>query len=185
MPAPRPPYLHRQVTRHGVVTWYVRQSHGKRFRLKAAYGTPQFWAEYKDALGGKTSTATAGKAKPHTLRWGVDQYRASSAWAQLASATRYQRENVFRRVLETAGSVMLSSITQETIRAGRERRAATPHAANDFLKTMRSFFTWALEAGLVESNPTTGVKILSGANDDVGFHTWTEEELGSLAGGQP
>lgn len=42
---------------------------------------------------------------------------------------------------------------------------------------MRGFFTWAIEVNLVSINPTTGVKLLKGENDDIGFHTWTEEEL--------
>jgi hypothetical protein len=34
MPRPRPPYLSREVTRHGKPVWYVRRD-GKRIRLKA------------------------------------------------------------------------------------------------------------------------------------------------------
>jgi hypothetical protein len=44
MPRPRPPYLSREVTRHGKPVWYVRRA-GKRVRIKAAFGTPDFDAE--------------------------------------------------------------------------------------------------------------------------------------------
>lgn len=36
MPRPRPPHLHRQVTRRGEVVWYVRIGHGPRTRIRAA-----------------------------------------------------------------------------------------------------------------------------------------------------
>ena len=70
----------------------------------------------------------------------------------------------------------LCDITEDTIVAGRERRAEKPHAANNFLKAMRGFFGWAEETKLVPVDPTKGVKLLSGKNP-AGFHTWTEEEV--------
>src|SRR5262249_52502100 len=175
MPRPRPPHLHREETRHGAVVWYVRKGHGPRIRLKAEYGTQAFWSEYRAALEGAPKPGKAAKA--NTLAWALDRYRNSSAWAALANATRRQRENVFRAVIGTARTVPVKDITAETVRAGRERRAATPHAANNFLKAMRGLFAWAVEEKLVATDPTKGVKLLAGPNDADGFHTWTQEEL--------
>jgi hypothetical protein len=42
MPRPRPPHLHRQVTRHGKTVWYVRIDKGPRVRIRAEFGTPEF-----------------------------------------------------------------------------------------------------------------------------------------------
>jgi integrase len=118
----------------------------------------------------------AKTAKAHTLAWAIERYRNSSAWAGLSNATRRQRENIYRAVTKRAGDVMLRAITQETIKAGRERRKETPHAANNFLKAMRGFFAWAVEEKLVLVDPTKGVKKLVGPNEADGFHVWTEEE---------
>jgi integrase len=175
MPRPRPPHLHRERTRHGVLVWYVRRKHGPRTRLRAEYGASEFWAEYRAALEG--APPSKDKAKPHTFAWALERYKTNSAWTGLAAATRRQRENIFRAVKKTAGSVLLRHIDQTAIREGRERRADHPHAANNFLKTMRSFYAWAVSEGLVESDPTIGVKLLKGENEEIGFHTWTEEEL--------
>lgn len=82
-------------------------------------------------------------------------------------------------MIDSAGDSTLREITADTIRAGRDRRAATPHAANNFLKSMRRFFKWATSPDggkLVANNPTVGVKLLQGRNKD-GFHTWTDEEI--------
>ena len=44
MPSPRPPHLHREVTRHGKVVWYARaggSSRGPRIKLRAEFGTAE------------------------------------------------------------------------------------------------------------------------------------------------
>jgi integrase len=169
--------LHREVNRHGAVTWYVRRGHGRRVRIKAAFDTKEFWAQYRAALEGEPLPSKPPKT--HTLAWGLERYRRSSSWAQLSNATRRQSENIYRSVVKTAGHELLRDIATETMKAGRERRSATPHAANNFLKAMRRFFKWAVdpEGGkLLATNPTTGVKLLKGKNKD-GFHTWSDEEI--------
>jgi hypothetical protein len=62
MPRPRPPYLRREVTRHGNVVWYVRLDEGRRIRIRAAFGTPEFEAEYRAALDGTPRPAKGGPA---------------------------------------------------------------------------------------------------------------------------
>ncbi|HEY4981260.1 MAG TPA: site-specific integrase [Pseudolabrys sp.] len=116
-------------------------------------------------------------AKANSLAWAMGNYRNSSTWGGFSNATRRQRENIIKAVIKTAGMVPLKDITSDTIRTGRERRAATPHAANNFLKAMRGFFAWAVEEKLVAVDPTKGVKLLVGKNDAVGFRVWSQDEL--------
>jgi integrase len=134
-----------------------------------------FWAQYRAALEGVPPKAK--QPKTSSLRWAIDRYRNSSVWAALSPATRRQRENIFKHVIKTAGDVPLRDIGTDAIRQGRERRAQTPHSANVFIKTMRGFYVWALEEKLVSIDPTEGIKLLRGPNDENGFHTWTEVEL--------
>jgi integrase len=178
MPRPRPPHLHFEQTRHGFQVWYVRRGHGPRIRIRAEYGSEGFWSEYRRAM--EDAPLPSKMVKAQTLAWGLERYRNSSAWAALSNATRRQRENIYRAVIKTAGDVLLSKITTDTIKAGRERRAKTPHSANNFLKAMRGFFGWAAdktEGDFVTVDPTKGVRLLAGKNDSKGFHTWTFEEL--------
>lgn len=175
MPRPRPPHLHREKNRHGDFVWYVRREHGKRTRLRATYGSQEFWAEYRAALEGAPVALKA--VKPQTLAWAIERYRSHSTWNAFALATRRQRDNIFKAVAKTAGGTALADITSSVIKAGKERRSTHPHAANNFLKTMRGLFGWAVEAGYVAIDPTKGVKLLKGKNDKVGFHTWTEAEV--------
>ena len=177
MPRPRPPFLHRETTRHGQVVWFVRREHGARIRIRAEYDSKDFWEQYRAALSGSAPISKTRSPKAHTLAWAVERYRFSSAWAEFAPATRKQREAVLRIVVASAGDELLSDINQDVIRDGRERRAATPHSANNFLKAMRGLFAWAVEFKHVEVDPTKGVPLLKGRNDEDGFHTWTEEEV--------
>ena len=59
MPRPRPPFLSREINRHGTAVWYVRRN-GKRIRIRAAFGTAEFDAEYQAIVD--RATATKGGA---------------------------------------------------------------------------------------------------------------------------
>lgn len=174
MPRPRPPHLHRETTRHGKATWYVRVGKGPRIRLRAEFGTPEFNIQYQDAIAGKIRPKDGGPVSG-TLAWHVARYRESSVWLALSFATRRQRENILRQVLTTAGSEPLGRIDRKAIIAGRERRAKTPFQARHFLDTMRGFFQWALENEHVKADPTEGLKISKPKTD--GFPVWTDSEI--------
>jgi integrase len=175
MPRPRWPHLIRQITRHGVPVWYVRIGHGSRVRLRGAYGSPEFEAEYHAALRGE-AVQRPRQSGSGTLRWLWDRYRDSSAWGSLAVATQRQRINIMAHVLEGAGGMLLAEVTRARIVDGRERRQKTPSQANNFLNTMRALFAWARDAELVEIDPTADVKNVKRPTTG-GFRVWTEEEV--------
>jgi hypothetical protein len=108
MPRPRPPYLSREVTRHGKPVWYVRRN-GRRVRIKAEYGTPEFDVEYQAALAG-SPLPKRGHASG-TLAWLIDRYRETAAWQQLSLATRKQREGIFGQIIGSAGNRPVAAIT--------------------------------------------------------------------------
>jgi integrase len=174
MPRPRPPYLVRQITRHGKPVWYVRRGKGPRIRIRAVFGTPEFAAEYQTAVNGAPALAPI-KAGAGTLGWLIGRYRQSSAWASLAPGTRDQRGNVLRSIEKQSGDIQFTSITRKKIIEGRERRKDTPHAANTFVRTLSHLFKWAVEMELVSDNPARDVKKLTVKSD--GFHVWTDAEL--------
>lgn len=177
-PMPRRlPYLHREVTRHGRVIWYVRLDRGPRVRIRGDYGSPDFMEAYRAALAGEPAPSgkTAGRADPRTLGWLVAQWMRSSDWANTATSTRRQRENVLRRVIAANPRAPFAAITAAHIRQGREDRQATPAAADNFVKTMRALFRWAVEAGHVEENPAAAVKFIGAKTD--GFRPWTMADL--------
>jgi integrase len=173
MPRPRPPYLHREKTRHGRPVWYVRRN-GKRIRIKAEYGTPEYDAQYQAALSA-TPQPQKGAATTGTLVWLIERYREDSAWTNLAPTTRRLRKSHFEQILGTAGSKPISAITSTAIKAGIKRREKTPAQAQHFLDTMRGLFRWAIEAEKVKVDPTVTITLSRRKND--GYPIWTEEDV--------
>jgi integrase len=173
MPRPRPPHLHREVTRHGKIVWYVRLDKGSRVRLRAEYGTPEFETQYQEAMSGRPQPKK-GQPASGTLAWLIERYRETRAWTDLSLPTRRQRENIFRQVTARAGTTPYAKITAQVIESGRDRRSATPHQARHFLDAMRGLFRWATASRLVKSDPTAGVHNPKRPKGR-GFIPWTEE----------
>ena len=170
MPRPRPPYLSREITRHGKPVWYVRRG-GRRIRLRADFGTPEFDAEYQAACSGirpQKAEEVAG-----TLGWLITRYRETDAWQSFSLATRQRRESILKQVLTTSGDKPISRITTVAIVAGRDRRK--PFQAVHFLQTMRGLFRWAVKSKIIRTDPTADVE------DPVlkikGFPIWSEEAV--------
>lgn len=175
MPRPRPPHLQKAITRHGKVVWYVRFGRGPKIRIRGEYGSPEFDEAYQAAVSGERPTPP-GKAAKGTLEWLWLLYRQSGAWLDLSMATRRQRENIMLHVLKTAAREPLSRINKKAILAGRDRRAATPSQAKNFISTMRGLFAWAVDAELVAVDPTVGVKRPRKAKSE-GFPVWTDDDI--------
>lgn len=176
MPRPRPPYLLRETNRHGSTVWYVRRGNGPRIRIRGEYGSKEFIEAYNAAIAGRQlNVSEPSKSSPESLAWLISRYRQSAVWTSLSMATRRQRENIFEHVIKSAGKFPYAKITRGDIAAGRDRRASTPAAANNYLKTMRALFRWAAEADMISFDPTISVKSVRLSSD--GFHVWTTEEI--------
>lgn len=181
MPRQRPRHLVRELTRHGKPVWYCRRN-GRRIRLHAPYGTPEFDAEFQTALNDTPAPPPRSSAdpKPGTVAWLIARYRETAAWQQeLSPATRRQRDNIFLHVIASAGDLAISAITREKVIEGRDKRAGkTPHQARNFLDALRGLFRWALEAKHIKIDPTTSVKNPK-RKKGAGFPPWTEADAES------
>jgi integrase len=178
MPRPRPPGLHREITRHGKTVWYVRIDRGQRIRIKAPYGTPEFQAEYDAARAGQPLSAPLPQRSvfpAHTLGWVVQRYRESAGakgtWGDLALATRMQHEPFLRDAVMKAGREPISRITRAVIERGMAARS--PNVARHFLYALRGLFRWAVAAQYCNVDPTSGLKPILLKTD--GYPPWSEE----------
>ncbi len=149
MPRPRKPYVHRDVDRHGNVRWYYRKPGGRRHRLPGAYESPEWLAAYHTVLTGKPPELQQPMDKK-SLRWLCGRYFRSTAFHGLAESTKAQRRNILKNVCKTAGHAPYRSITRKDIAQGRDRRADTPAAAYNYLRTMGYLFEWAVDADYLE-----------------------------------
>lgn len=174
MPRKLLPYVNRQVTRHGKALYYFRKGKGPRTALPEP-SDARFNDEYHKALLAaspeKKSVAGAG-----SLTWLVKRYRETSAYRSLSAATRKQRDNIFKGVLEKVGHKAYKAVSRKIVVQSREDRASTPAQARNFLDAMRGLYRWALEAELVEADPTAGVKNPK-RPETGGFAAWTEDDV--------
>jgi integrase len=173
VPSKLPPFLHREQTRHRRSVWYFRRGRGRRVRLLGDFGSVEFWAAYEAVAKGAPPQRN-GHA-PGTFAWGMAAYRKSQAWLALSTATQRQRINIFRNIEKNLGASKLRDWKHGDIAAGRDARVATPAAAGMFIKALRGFFAWALEAGHVTKNPCDGVKVVSVPSE--GFAVWTDDDV--------
>lgn len=175
----RPPYLMKETNRHGSTVWYFRKRPGPRIRIRGEYGSAEFMAAYHAAMAGEvpveTRKSVVGK---ETLAGLIGLYRQSGAWMSLSEMTRRQRDNIFDRVIAKSGDMPYSAIRKSNIAAGRDARSSTPFAANNYLKAMRKLFAWAAESGLIDDDPTLGVKSIPVKTE--GFHEWSEDEVAAF-----
>lgn len=174
MPRPKLAYLQRETAR-GKTFWYVRLDRkSPRIRIRGDYGSPEFMKAYRAAISGEIAPKARAMGDG-TLEWLVDRWKVSSDWNLAAPATKRQRENYLRHILEKSGDVDFAAITEDDIRAGMERRQATPFAADNFLKLMRALFKWAKEARHVTVDPTLQVMPFNRKTE--GFTPWTAADV--------
>jgi len=129
-------------------------------------------AAYQAAIAGKEPSVPAKAANANgTLAWLIDRWKESANWENAAPATRRQRENILKHVIENAGTEPFVRIRTKHIMNGMAKRKDTPFAANNFLKTMKALFKWAVAADYIEQNPAQNVEMMSKATD--GFPPWS------------
>lgn len=176
MPRPRRPYLHKYLTRHGKIYWYVRKPGSNRIRVKGEFGSPEFWERYDVIMAGLPVTQKPPKESKGSVAWLWERYKETPVWKALKPATRRQRENIMVGVLKGIGSKPYGEVTKKDITASRDARADTPAQARNFLDAMRGPFRWALETDHIKVDPTAGVKNPKRPQNK-GFEVWTEEEV--------
>jgi integrase len=173
MPKPRYQYVQKQTTRHGKIAWYFRIGDGPRTRMRGKYGDDEFVAMWKSLMSGAAiEKQPAGK---HTFEWLVSKYEASADFKLLKKSTQRFRSNVLKTVCKTGGKLLVANVTRQIIAAGRDRRAATPFAAINYLKIMNYLFDWAVDAEYATFNPARDVKRPKAKSE--GHTPWTEEDV--------
>ncbi len=174
MPRKLPPFVTKELTRHKKWVYYFRRGKGPRTRLPAI-DHQDFDEAYEATLAG-SPRRTKRVANTKSLEWLVTRYRETSTYRGLSAATRKQRDNILKHVLEKSGDKEFRKINRAAIVQGREKRASTPAQARNFLDAMRGLFRWALEADLVSIDPTAGVKNPARPKTG-GFEAWSEDDV--------
>lgn len=152
--------------------------------------TAEFMTAYEQAKSRPQSDLKSG-IDHNSWRWLCVKYFSESPdFRALDNRTQYVR----RRVLESTfdepvapGSARfyrdfpLAKMTPDAIEVLRDRKLATPAAANGRIKAIRQVFKWGVRkksadgAPYAPSNPAREVSYLR--TDSTGYHSWTPDEV--------
>ena len=182
----KPRYVREYTDRHGKRRLEYRRNGCKGYPLRQPVRSPEFHEDY-DAVcrgevppgvllhGGKSLSA-AQRAKPHTLRWLVQEYRASSSFRCLAPRTQRSRNSILEQFCLEHGEKPYARLERGHVLRLRDKKVDKPEAANGLIKALRQVFKFAIEYGYHNTNPAGDITYLKSKNPE-GIHAWTLSEV--------
>ncbi|WP_461343724.1 tyrosine-type recombinase/integrase [Brevundimonas sp. GN22] len=166
--------------RHGKVRFRYRRKGEKTIYLPGVPGSSEFAAAYQAATegGGAKLVIGQGRTKPGTINALAVAIYSSAEWSLMAKTTQATYRGIIERLRTDYGDLPVKGIRQSHILTMRDKRAATPTAANNMVKVLRWMLQFAVARQMRDDNPAIGVKPLRIASE--GFHTWTEAEIATF-----
>jgi hypothetical protein len=151
-------------------------------------GTPwsdDFMRQYAAALDGVKAQASDVGAD-RTMPGSVDALVVSYyklVFPTLKQSTQSERRYIIERFRAEYGYKPVRLLKREHIAAIISARLATPHAANNLLKTLHTLFEHAIAINVITSNPATDVRKFRIQTD--GFRAWTESDVAQFVAHHP
>jgi integrase len=148
----------------------------------------EFMRQYAAALERVQAAAGNVGAAKRTLPGSFSalcvSYYGSPEFRGLAASTQRVRRNMLERFRAEHGHRPLKDLERAHIRYIIGNKADTPEAANNLLKALRVLLNYAVEIGMIASNPTLRVKGYRSRNSE-GYHAWTEGEIAAFEAAHP
>jgi integrase len=170
------PYVQRFKDRHGKVRHYVRRPGCKRVALPGAPLSAEFMQAYHLALAKvEKRPIGADKVKAGTFDALLVEYYGSSQWADLKQITQGNYRNILERFRGPFGHNMVAALTRKTVLEMIDAKAATPGAARNFLKRLRTLLDFAVDREYRADNPARNIKAPRVSGE--GFLPWTDAHI--------
>ncbi len=176
-------YVHSDQDRHGNIRYYYKRGPMRKLRLPGPPHTDEFMQAYRLATVGLALPKPAKQATD-SLEWLCGAFYQSTEFKGQADGTRASKRRIYRLIcaeLLSPGSALhigdmpYREMSAKHVRTLRDWKAKTPNAANNWIKSLRALFKWAIEEEHATHNPARDVPLLRVVSD--GFHTWTLEEM--------
>ncbi len=181
-------YLQSEKNRHGKRVFYVRaERRGPRVRVACDNPeSPDFAEAYADAIrqllariqAQPASSAPAAipqqpRPKRGTLGHAVQLYQ-DGGLTGLAKVGRMRHIRTLDKLISAFPNQPPETVTRRVL--VETLAGMTPGKAEHELKILRRFWNWAVDTGLSDTNPTTGIKRPRPANP-AGLVPWTEHDV--------
>ncbi|MEJ2118468.1 MAG: hypothetical protein P8Y36_11485, partial [Alphaproteobacteria bacterium] len=180
----RPPkYCHGYIDCRGKPRWYLRRPGYKRVPLPGLVWSPEFMAAYDAAMAGEKPEIGKSKIKPGSIADLIAQYFQTAAFTRLSDATRQTYRGILERFREDYGELPVARLEAQHITAILDKMAATPAAANNLRRMLRTIMKLATKRKMIKSNPMTEVEPIR--YKVKGFKDWSDAEIKLFTDGYP
>jgi integrase len=164
-----------------ITRYYVRLPGKPKVRIIGGPGSEEFMTAYRAAMrGDNRSPAHIVRPAPtvfaaRTLGRAVLAYYTSTAFQVLGESRKRSRRLILNKIVDLSGHELVKLVTKATVQKGMDRRASTPAAANEFLKSIRAVLDYLVSVEEVKENPAKLVRY--NVIHTEGFHIWTIDEV--------
>src|ERR1035441_162308 len=168
-----PKFVQQFIDRNDKPRFYLRRPGFKRLPLPGLPWSPQFMEVYEAALSGQPLQVGASRTKPGTVSAAIIGYYYDQSFLALAPSTQRPLRGILERFRAEHGDKRIALLQRQHIIT--LLRSKKRFAARHWLMAIRALMKYAVEFGLREDNPATGVKLPNLKTD--GYHSWTEAEI--------
>lgn len=167
-----PEHVTSYTDRHGKTRYRFRRRGCPSYHFKALPGTPEFMAEYRDALG---ATPEPGERfAPFTYDALIVSFYRSPKWLGMKPSSQRTYRGIIERFRASNGTKDVRGVAAATIDAKLGKMAATPAAANNLRKALSRLHRHAIKLGWRTDNPVAATDPYPAGK---GWHCWTEAEI--------
>lgn len=170
-------HLHVYKDRHGKTRAYYKPHGGKGIALPLPVGTPEFLLAYAKAVEGEKLERAKAKmpTAKDTFRDLLRLYLGSALYSKLSPRSKRNYRVILEKFCAKYGNLPVSQFSRKHASAILAKLSDTPEAANTLMKRLRLLLNFAVDIGMIPSNPMAGMKGYK--SDGEGYHDWTEEEI--------
>lgn len=174
-------FVHEFRDRHGKTRRYVRRPGFKRVPLVGDPGSAEFMQAYRLAVDDRTAQRIeigASKVEAGTVADLIARYFRSAEFVGLKASTQATYRNIIEPFREKHGDKRVALLQRQHVKDLLALRAATPTAANNWLKRMRQLMAFAVDIGLRRDDPTIGIKPLPIRS--TGHPVWSSDDVAAF-----
>ena len=176
-----------------IQSWVDRRTGRPRYRfrrrgfpsveLRGVPGSAEFMAGHQAAMANAPIAIGAKRNAAGTVAYVVAAYLdLRSHFGRLAPGTQAMQRAILERFREAHGDLPFKTMPAKFVARLLDQKK--PHAARNWLKTIRALCRFAIALGFRKDDPTRDValpKLKAGA----GHHTWTAEEIAQYEAAHP
>ena len=175
------PFVQRYRSAGRVYAYYRRN--GRRTRIKGAYNTPEWHADYQ-RIHAEAEAAQAAPAKcspcsrPGSFQALADLYFASPGFRRLATKSQADYRRLLAPLLKQAGHHPVAKLPRAWVLDRLAELQDRPRTANYMLAVLRRVLAVAVEREWRSDNPALAVKLLPYRREP--HRRWTDAEIAAF-----